>query len=952
MQTVDVTDSNEESTIALNAVKTCCKRRKFLDTLAMDWRNILNDSSASDIIVLVKNSRHIWVHKLVFYVRCTNILLDVTSNDTEFSTVKEKICWVDIDYDIALAFLEFIYCGTMNKHSKILDSDASLLAIRSLARKYKVNDLFIYLRQKKFESNLTEAGRKKNTENVIANVGEALNVSKLDELACNARDDMKNTQCVQTNLLQEDINDALQTPENSSVLVDDTCILEDKVAVSIKSLEQINFRNNTPMYRSTSASPDIFDDTPNAIKHDKSVTHSRDHEDSNINILLSLIKQDTDISICSPKLSSKKIDAKYCESDEDSVTRLKNKELDAMEIDLNPDLNSVDLYKNSSVDTPRSSKPKQKTTQIHSSNLARQKGNLTLFIEKIQRENAKLDLDLDSDLDTTTYSNKISHIRHSNPFRIYKWNDSDNEDVESDNLKQSNKTRKKLGKLSIMEQRMQSFADKNPEFYANFSNKCVSDVKQTKSLPTSPERITEFHNEKFVNYSQNVIPTETDVNTSNQGTVAPLSTVHLPYKTNQSLGETIYDLETDMEENEEDISMYSKYTRNHHKNSIARYRAAIKRNVSDRNLSDESTLSDVPNKDNDINENNAELISSFLTQKDANVIVSSDTEVESISSNINCSVVQYNDNSNHNDYAQLSSKTTEKNKQDIENKENNKSFPIEKISTATTVDFKGQKRDTNNAIESDQTKLNTNNRGMTSDNEDELSMIFTQTRSSLNELNKNKVNNNGEKFIQSPIIVSSSPDLPNMENSSLDREDYDEHVADSRKLKESTGFLLNFEDDIHLANVDIDKYEKHPILEKSKSASILNVTEFNKDNLRRGNNKSNCENTIDNHETTNNVIHCQNLGRNAMFLTQSSTSIRKLKKKSLSEGQININRLHNQKDTFKHTSIQSQCNYNQNIGNIKAMPKVIDKGITPPPDYDGMRTPELHVSSLMMNYYN
>lgn len=947
IQAINVTDSNGELTISSNA--TYCRER-FLDIFATDWRNILNDSSASDIIVLVRNSRHIWVHKLVFYVRCTNILLDVISNDTEFSTAKEKICWNDIDYDVALAFLEFIYCGTIDKHSKILDFDTSLLAIRSLARKYKVNDLFVYLRQKKFEFNLAKP---EHIENVIANAGEVFNVSESDKFACKLSpnhtcNDLKSTQCYQETLLPKGLNNILQSPESSYVLVEDTCILENKGPTSMKLLKQVNFRNNTSTSRGISISPDMFDDTPDVIKvNDKSVIHSKDHDDSNIHMLLGLIKQDADISICSQKLTRETDDAKFLESSEDISTCLKKQEQNMMEIDLDSDLNSlktsVDSHKGSLVNTSQSSN--SKTTEEYSSNATRQKGNLTVFIEKIQAESSKSDSDLDSDLYITTHPNKMSQIRHSNPFCIYKWDDSDNENTESDNFKQSSKTRKKLGKLSMIEQRMRSFADKNPDFYSVTSNAYAPDVKQTNSLSISLEKTTESsqNDTKLFRYLQN-ISTERHFNNSNLVTM-PSSTVPLPYTktTNQSLNESIYDLEANEREGDDaEISMYSKYMRNRHDSSIAKYRTAIKGNISDSNLSDESILSDVPNKDSDTNEDDT-ITQPFLTQR--NIIVWSDTEVGNVSSIVDCPGNLHNEDLNHKDYVQLSKKTTA-DKQDTEDKASNYSLNIENVPKA--IDLENQ-NDINNTTKIDQTKFSINNRDMIDTEDIELNMIFTQTRSNLNESNKNEIDNHREGYIPSPIMVSSSPDL-NMESTSLDTEDYNEHIPEvDGKSRKSTGFSFNFEDDIYLANVNVDKYEKHNILQKNKSTSVLNVAEFKKDNSRKCSNKNNRKNIINDYKRTNNVIHCEKLDRNITTLTRNSTSIRKLKRKSLSEGQISINRVHDQKD---HASVQFQYNYSQNIGNIKPVPKITDTNVTPPPDYDGMETPELHVSSLTINNCN
>ncbi|EFN82168.1 hypothetical protein EAI_09567 [Harpegnathos saltator] len=950
VQSVDVITDDEELTMFSNVAKTCCEERRFLDKLAVDWKNILNDSSASDIIVLVKNSRHIWAHKLVFYVRCTNILLDVMSNDTEFSTAKEKICWIDIDYDVALAFLEFVYCGTIKRHLKVLDSDTSLLGIRSLARKYKINDLFVYLRQKKCISNLTEqnrTGHKKNTENVIKNVEEILTVSEPGKLTCNispnyVRDDLKEAQCIKRTLLQEDTNNISQFLGNDCTLVKSSCILEDQDAVSTKSLEQINSSSNTPTNRSTTVSPDIFDDTPEIKKHnDKSATHSRGHEDSDIRMLLSLIKQDADISICSQKLSTRKTDdAKYPESDGDISICLgqTNEKQNIMEIDSDSDLNFPKPSVNSLMDTPQSSK--SNISQGHSSDVVRQKSNLTLFIEKIQRENAKSDSDLDFDLDITS---KIPRLRHSNLFRIHKSIDTDNEDPESDNLKQTNKTKKKLGKLSIIEQRMRSFASKNPEFYSISSGEDVSNVKQNNAL--SAEETTESSHDDPKNYSRNFISTKENVNILNQVTITPLPTVHSPdTKTNQPFNKNICDLEED----EEDISMYSKYMRNHHDNSIAKYRPGIERNISDGNLSDASTVCDISIEDSDINENDTILTRSFLTQKDACINASSDTEIENISSSVNCPIIPHihNDNFNHEDNVQLSEITTKNNKQDIIDRKTNQSFVLQKNERLIALDLEKQEDIT---INSDQTEFNINDKNMTSDNEDiELDVIFTQTESGLNKSNKDKIDSHKEESISSPITVSSSPDLQYTEGFS-DKEIPDEHVSEvnNHELEKSTGssnFVdeINFEADIHLANVDVDKYEKH-ILEESKSVSVLNATKFRKSNSRRSSNESNSKNIIDNYKINSGIIRRKSSVYNAISLTQNSTSIRKLKRKSLSEGQININRLQlaNQEDTSKHASVQFQHNY-KNIENIKAVAKIIDKDVTPPPDYDAMRTPEIH----------
>ncbi|GAB1861308.1 Structure-specific endonuclease subunit SLX4 [Camponotus japonicus] len=938
MKVIEVMDNNEEL-ISSNAVNTCCKEKTFLDILATNWRNMLNDSSASDIIIFVKNARHIWAHKLVFYARCTNILLDVISNDTEFSTAKEKICWFDVDYDVALAFLEFVYCGIINEHSKIFNSNASLSDIRFLARKYKVNDLFVYLRQKEFKSNITEIKHeicRKSTENVYADMEKTLNVSKIDK-SFNASlnrtcDVSENIHCSQRILLQENVNDNLHSLEDNDMSVKDCCVLQDKKSTLIRISEKINSRSNTPANSEISnASPDMFDDTPD-MKH-KSIVHFNNHEDSNINILLSLIKQDKDVDICSQtSLTGKGQNVEYSQLDKDISINLKNVEQNVMEINSDSESNSQKLFidnihENSIIDTPQSSK--SKSIQDSSLKLTKQKSNLTLFIEEIERQNAKLDSDLDSDIE---YPVGISPIRYKNPFHINRYNSEDSETYH-DNVEQSIEVEKKPSRLSIIEQRMQSYADKNPEFYSHLSNNDV-DIKQTNTLHMVP--ISKMTMESSCNNTQSFISlNEKDINISEQIAVTKTSAICSPQTANPLFNETVLDVETD----EEEISMYSKYMKDHKDNSIANYRAVIRNGLSN-SLSHKNISSDSINKNNDTENNVLDKI--VLTQKDADIIVSSDTEVESISSSINHPAVLKEDDFDYEDImpcsTQQSKRITEYNKQNIESQKSNQFVQIEDIPKTIITDLEEEK-DFNGSTKSNQEEFNASSTEMTS-NDIDFNISFMQKKSRFNESNDDQK----EKSISSPIMVPSSPEFLNVENLLLDVEHRDEFTLETntREPRKSDKPSFNFEDEIYLANVDVNMYRKH-VLEKSQSTSILNTTEFKKNSARRRNNKNNDENIRVNNSMANNDIIpvCENLDNNPTFFMQNSVSIRKFKKKSLSEGQININRLHN-REISTHASIQFKCNYNENIENTKTALKIIEKDVTPPPNYIGMKTPELN----------
>lgn len=870
IQTKKTMNNDETLTISSNTVNICCKEKIFLNDLATSWRNILNDSSASDIIIFVKNGRHIWTHKLVFYTRCSNILLDVISNDTEFSTAKEKICWLDTDYDVALAFLEFVYCGIIDRYSKILDSEVSLSNVRALGRKYKTHDLFSYLRQKK--SNIIE------------------------------------------------IKENLHPLENNYTFTKDLCILQDEKTALMKSSDEINSKSNTPVKWETSASPDMFDDTL-VMKHSDKSTEPKDLEDSNIHILLSLIKQDADIDICSQKLLN---NAQYSELDKDISTCSKNME-NVMEIDPDPESNSLkfsidDVHKDSLIDTPQSSKSKYKI-QDHSSEIIK-KSNLTLFIENIQKENAKLDAVLDSNIEHCT---QISPRKQKNPFHVDKH---DNFDLQSydNNIEQ---LEERPGRLTMMEQHIQSFAAKNPEFYSRLSNEHIEEAQQTDNshINSLSSKIIESSHNNILNCTQNYISLdEKQMNISEQVITEP--TVCSEYsETMNQYNETFLDSKT----NEEEISMYSKYMRNHKDNSIAKYRMAISRNKSDSNLSDKSTSSDSIHEDNNISEaeTNEILTQCILTQKDADIIVSSDTDIESISSNVSRTASKNNDFNHGNitfQFLQQSRKEIKNNEQDVENENSDQLLEVEKFSNAMTTNT--EEKDINSAIKSNRNKLNT------------MTEISMTQKSGLND-------NQRKESIPSPIMISSSPDFSNNESCSpisnmkslFQDEIHTENISDTsacnREERRPVKFSPNFEDDIYLANVDIDKYEKPYVLEKSLSFNTLSMTELK--NARKCNNKNNHKNIKD--KTANG-----NLNNKVTSLTKNFTNITKFQRKSLSEGHIDMNRLCNQEATSTHVAMQFQCNYVQNIENTK-MPKVTDKDVTPPPDYNNMNTPELHVSS-------
>ena len=96
----------------------------FFKKIISNWRDALNDSAASDLIIYTKNSEIIYTHKLIFQVQCSDVLNDIETNNSDKETkFTEKISWHKFDKLSALAFLEFLYCGNISKYVNVFDDD-------------------------------------------------------------------------------------------------------------------------------------------------------------------------------------------------------------------------------------------------------------------------------------------------------------------------------------------------------------------------------------------------------------------------------------------------------------------------------------------------------------------------------------------------------------------------------------------------------------------------------------------------------------------------------------------------------------------------------------------------------------------------------------------------------------------------------------------------------------
>lgn len=519
---------------------------QFTDTIITNWSNTLNDSSASDIIIFVNNDKYIWAHKLVLYVQCSNILLDVTPNDTLFFTkIKEKISWGDISYNIALAFLEFIYCGIIKKYLNVLDDLASFPFLRNLARKYKVTKLFVFLEKKEIEIKqmksqthnkqdqeliYKEKDNMELTNNNIQNVFYDIKDSKLD-------DEEKLNKC--------HLDKYINKPDFVEIeLRKDMCT--DKLLQ-----EEINCLSDTNTIRNTNTSPDLFDDInnitqseviKNKTKYVNEVINSKKTKDNESSSLIGSVNQ---VMIDPANISTS------------GNTIFKSTEQD------------INLFS----DTAYFATPKKDR-----SNILELKSNLSIFIEQVQRENARSDSDIDSDVSVLPTCSKL----YRNPFNI-----GQNDSLKDTIIKETFNTKNDI--LRIFDCNTTSESGIKMSYEENNSDICHS-FESIDSISQSSGSNIEKCAKRCKNSSINK-----SINNAHKDLQEEI--IHSISKENENENNVFSDSNTDsIAENE--ISMYSRYKKGHENNSIVKYRNFIQKHISKNNIKANITYDEYEEKNN------------------------------------------------------------------------------------------------------------------------------------------------------------------------------------------------------------------------------------------------------------------------------------------------------------------------------------------------------------------
>lgn len=583
-------EMSHKKTHCVNEKCENCQNMQFINTVITNWSDSLNDSSASDIIIFVKNDKHIWAHKLVLHIQCSNMLLDITSNDTLlFTNIKEKISWTDVSYNIALAFLEFIYCGIIEKYSNILNDLKNYPFLRDLARKYKVKELFVFLekRQIKIKSQMDSKEQEcisKKKDNLKLTNDEILNlINEIKDHKFN--DDKKlNKKCLEKYIIDKS--------KFEIKLKNDKCT--DELSKKI-----VNCLNDTNAIQNSNMSPDLFDDT-----------------------------------IQTKKIKNKK--ARYVNKIIDSE-KTKNNENSSIFDSVNQlFINTINSSTSENIEMSKNTKGNINllpniqcfsTPNNNNCNIQKLKSNLSLFIEQIQRENADLDVDSEDSILSTNY--KICR----NPFNIRQNNSSEYCISQINTITEKKYKTKKDILIDISDYDKNSKVDikihekddanmsSNHELVDNMINSSESSIEKYKnnSLNENINNVCNLENEKIYFISKDSLKIQENMKNSE----------NLKNENN-----TFSDFDT----SENEISMYSKYKEKHENNSIVKYRNFVKESLLKNNIKNNvicDKYEEKNNIDNDISLSNINKISEFKLNQENNVDLQGIEKNSSIESNIN-----------------------------------------------------------------------------------------------------------------------------------------------------------------------------------------------------------------------------------------------------------------------------------------------------------------------------
>ncbi|CAL7946215.1 unnamed protein product [Xylocopa violacea] len=842
MDNMELDKYSNENVHAISSTELCfinencesCQDRQFINTVITNWSVILNDSSTSDIIIFVSNDKHIWAHKLVFYVQCSNILLDIKTNDSLlFTNIKEKICWIDISYNIALAFLEFIYCGIIKKYLSVVNNLTSFSLLRNLARKYKVKELFAFLQRKENEIKKAESQvLNKLEKDLFFNETDNSDLSSNDveNLVCNRNSTLEKNEKLSQKQLKEFVESKLSNDACTEVLLK----------------EDINTLSEISDLRNSNVSPDLFDDSNDIVQSEGMIKKT-----ACVDELIENIEHNEDVSIFDSVNKKSKFENTSCKSIDENIN-----------LSFNP-LHFV---------TPKKG---------DYSNIIKLKSNLSVFIEQIQKENRISESDIECEISMLSTSPKL----YRNPFHIREHNCSKvkaNPIVEKTPKKDKNILNIFDGETNFET----SYEGKNIDMYFN--------IEPVDNVVESSESSVEECKRKYKNNSVNKIIT--DINEGYKKKVMLCEAKNLVECITKSLSprnKKIFDIDEELEDktiqsdfenslkedfysDEDEISIYSRYKRGHTNNSIVKYRNFVQKYL----------LS------NDVKDN--------VTYQESGEV--SSTEADSVAETGKNSKFKASAVKKYDDQTKI--------KKSISSFKKNKHFSEQSIYNHSNAPTSIQE----NSFERQRINNTSKLRYTKSENNIDIQAIRK------NSLTLTEQNPCKQHLVESPVLLSSSPELDydTLRTYECEENKMNKNVFLPKKFEDNISHI--FEKEIYLANVQVDN---------------INTSPFTK-----------AESVLDEHivfsETTNNLITTNNCLKynEKLFITEDNEQ--NCQGKSISETSLSINTQCNMNNMPK-VYINSQYGYSYDKDfKVTILPEIIRDSVTPPPNYDNMKTPELH----------
>ncbi|XP_043256629.1 protein PFF0380w isoform X2 [Colletes gigas] len=871
-----------------------CEDKQFISTLAINWGDALNDSSASDIIIFVNSGKYIWAHKLVFYVRCSNILFDSMPNDTsQFTAIKEKICWLDTSYNIAIAFLEFIYCGIIQKYLNIFEDLVNFSFLRNLARKYKVKELFAYLQIKESEIKQAEV-QMNNMKNIECE--ETLIVRETDNIKLNSN-----------NLedLIDDEKDLVLDEKSSQKYLEEylpyfsTQKIKENTCRERLPQEELDCLNKINIIRQCNASPDMFDDNNYTMPNYKKKCSDQ--------IVYKETKTNEDLSIL------------------ESIDKI-NDTANCSKITNTVPYKNVEECINSSSNTPHLSRSKQRN--INHSNVIKTKSNLSLFIDRFQIENANSDFDTDSEVTTISDSLKLSR----NPFNTNQYDDSDLDSISNGNAFAEKRLEEKRDILSKFDYDDASCkldidttsTESDANMHLNFEPidnltqllehnvaSCTEKYMESNSINKSvSSREKKIQNEITASMSENLPKQNANVK-SLDNIVTGKACFLSEYNEVQSINSS--DFDTD----DGEVSIYTRYKKKHQNNSIVNYRDYVAKHVL--NNSEECEYKGTSNMDNE------------------DVTVLSDVDIDN-----NFSIITENQYINKAEKKQLAfdiEESVQTSQHNLQNRNDKIDFSINITSPISTQRNIQKIRKTNNLSE-----LKCSN--------SESNIDLDAIRNNLL-ISSTKSRTDRCESVGSPIFISSSPEL-DFDAVNVDVCNENKVNLNVPNFNKSDDNIEFFEKDIYLANVynndDDDNNRNNKNDSRDTCLPIVNriglLTES--PSLIRKKRKGEISFTTTTNENNKsfrtNEYFLKKFKNSERSLTMKQSN-RKFQRKSMSENNLPIDAKNTKSNVSNpYDSLnQSQCKCaRKGILKTVTSPTIIRDNVTPSPNYNGMKTPELH----------